>query len=611
MIDFGTWKKAWALLDGRERRYAVLVLFVLIVAAFFSAAMVGSILPFLTVLGDPAVIGSAPLLALAYDAFGFTSTYDFILVLGAMSLGVIALASLAQILRAYAIAVFTSMRVESLSNRLLAAYLGQPYEFFLDQHSGDLGTKILAECQIAVDQFFRPAAEIVAATFSALAVFALVLWMAPLLAIGCLVVLGGIYGMTYYLTRRRIARLAESRFAANKARFRICSEALGGIKHIKILGREQSFLDRFKRPSRDLARAQATTSVTAEVPNFVLQGLAFGGVIALGLYLLEPDAVDAQNAFGGILPLAGLFAFAGQRLIPELQRIYAGFTQMQQGHLAVAAIHRDLIQNRVESAPTGVGQPALGLRRQVELQDVSYRYPNADQAGLSNISLTISAGEKIGVVGATGAGKSTLADLLLGLISPVSGRVVVDGVAITPDNIRGWRASLGYVPQDIFLVDASIRENIALGLPAAEIDQKRVIEACQIAQLRDWVEQELPQGYDTPIGERGVRLSGGQRQRIGIARAVYRNASLLIFDEATSALDNLTEQEVISAVNALPGDKTIVTIAHRLTTVKGCDRILLLDKGELVAQGPWERLMSDNAFFRQFVNGRTDESRQG
>jgi ABC-type multidrug transport system fused ATPase/permease subunit len=422
--------------------------------------------------------------------------------------------------------------------------------------------------------------------------------------LACFAVLGTIYGGIFLFSKRILNRLGDVRLKANKGRYRIATEALGGVKDIKLIGREGSYLERFETPSRQMAWSQVVAQVVGEAPSFVLQGLAFGGMVVLALVLLDPAGIDTGQALGGVLPLLGVFAFAGQRLIPELQRVYHGLTQLQYGKAAVEALHNDLV-----SLETGYSLPAMppitmGLGRSITLDAVYYSYPNADHPGLKDISFSIKAGEKIGVVGSTGAGKTTLADLLLGLITPTNGEIRVDDQRLGPENIRAWQQTVGYVPQDIFLLDATITENIALGVPIDEIDTARVEETARIARLDDFISRELSDGYDTIVGERGVRLSGGQRQRIGIARALYHNADFFVFDEATSALDNLTEREVMSAINALPGDKTILMVAHRLSTVKVCDRIVVLDTGQIVGIGSWAELMETNPAFQKIAMER-------
>ena len=601
MIDLDIWKKAWAILDARERRNAWVVLCIVTIGALASALMVGSVLPFLSVLAEPGRIETVPALAWAYETFGFTSDYSFLIGLGLASFGVIVLTSLMQIIKTWAVARFALMRMHTISHRLLAAYLRQPYAFFLDRHSGEMGTRILAESGQVVNQFFKPAAELIAALLTVAAIVGLLLLTEPLVALVAFAVLGGLYGAVYALSRRALNRFGHVRVAANSARFRIANEALGGIKDIKLLGREGSYVARYAQPSRRMARAIVAVQVISQVPQFVLQAVAFGGIILLCLVFMDAQGLASGTALGGILPVLGLFAFAGQRLMPELSKLYRSLATLQAGAAAVDTIHDDLVGRAGNGTLPKTIPSGLGLSRQLRLEDVSYSYPDAAHAGVRDITLEICAGERIGVVGGTGAGKTTLADIMLGLLAPTNGQIVADGVPVTDSNLRAWQQSVGYVPQDIFLTDASVSENIALGVPPREIDPARVEEAARIAQLDAFIRAELPQGYDTMIGERGVRLSGGQRQRIGIARAMYHDADFVVFDEATSALDTLTEAEVMAAIEALPGEKTVLMIAHRLSTVQRCDRIVLMDHGRIAGLGRWRELEAESPTFRSMV----------
>ena len=464
-----------------------------------------------------------------------------------------------------------------------------------------MGTRILTETQQLASQFLRPAAEAVASIITIIAIVGLLLWAEPLIAVLSFLVLGGTYSLTYWLSRLTLKRLGDVRAQTNSARFRIANEALGGIKDLKLLGRERDYLARYDASSYKMARAITTTQVISMTPKFVLEAIAFGGIVLLCLILLDPQNLASGAGLGDILPVLGLFAFAGQRLMPEMSKLYQSLAQIQASSAAVDIVYRDLIlQANVTELPM-TQNVNLGLSQQLSLEAVSYLYPNASHAGVREVTLTIAAGEKIGIVGGTGAGKTTLADLILGLLKPIRGRLVIDGVTITQDNLRAWQQSVGYVPQDIFLTDATLTENIALGVPPNDINQARVFEAAQIAQIDQFIKSDLPEGYDTKIGERGVRLSGGQRQRIGIARALYQNADLIVFDEATSALDNLTEREVISAIDALPNAKTVLMIAHRLSTVKGCDRIAVMEGGRMVGFATWDALMAENVAFQQIA----------
>lgn len=599
MIEPSTWKKAWALLDLRERRNARIVLGVIIIGALSSAVMVGSVMPFLAVLADPSRIETTPVLAWAYDAFGFSTTHSFLVGLGFASFAVIVLSSAIQVARTWAVARFSMMRIHSISQRLLATYLSQPYTFFLNRHTGEMGPRVLADSEKVVHQFLRPAAEFVGACLTTFAIVVLLFWIEPMVTFVAFTALGGMYGAIYFSTRRFLRHLGQDRLEANHERFRIANESLTGIKDIKLLGRESAYLDRYSGPSMRMANTEVRIAVFTLVPQFALQALAFGGVIVLCLVLIDPAGLESGAAVGGLLPAIGVFAFAGQRLLPELSRLYQSLAQIKAGAASVEAIHEDLVLRNGAKGMSIAPTKSLGLKHTLRLERVSFSYSNADDAGVCDLSLTIRAGEKIGIVGSTGAGKTTLADLILGLLQPDQGEIFADAKPLKQDNLRAWMQSVGYVPQDIFLTDAPIAENIALGVPPNEIDADRVKKAARIAQIDRFVEEELPEGYRTNVGERGVRLSGGQRQRIGIARAMYHDADLIVFDEATSALDNLTEAEVMSAIDALPGDKTVIMIAHRLSTVRTCDRIVVLHRGQIVGFDNWKNLSAENEAFRR------------
>ena len=603
MVDLSGIKKIWSLLDPTERRYAWVVLAVLIVAALSTAFMVGSVVPFLTILSDPSRIHEIGILSWAYEFGGFEGTYPFLVAVGLATLAIILSTSLLQLLRVYVVTRYAQKRVHSLSRRLLALYLRQPYEFFLDRHSSAMSTRILQEAGQAISGYLAPAAHIVASVLTIAALLGLLLWINPAVAVSVFAAFGGIFGLTYLLVRTRLGRLGPLRAAANQERFKSSREVLGGIKDVKLHGRELTYLSRFSAASDRMTRMTITANLISALPTQVIQAIALGSIILICLALLDPAAMDDGSALAELVPLLGVIAFAAQKMMPEFGKVYTHMTQMKFGQAVVELIYDDFHDSLTRQGNLSRVRPEpLGLSRTLELDGVSYRYPNASDQNLTDINLTIRAGERIGIVGSTGAGKTTLADLVLGLLQPTNGVLRVDGVDITDDNLRAWQAGVGYVPQDIFLLDATITENIAFGVAPDQIDVDRVTEVARIAQLDGFVRAELPEGYDTSVGERGVRLSGGQRQRIGIARALYHNADLIVFDEATSALDNATEREVMAAVEALPGDKTVLMIAHRLSTVKKCDRIIVMDKGRAVGIGPWSDLIAHNQAFQKIAD---------
>lgn len=603
------WLRGWSLLDPRERRVAWLVLAIVIAAAVTAAAMVGSILPFLTVLSNPSKIQTVPQLAWVYDRFGFTGTYPFLMALGIATIAMIVIANGMQMLRTYAVARFTMMRMHSLSYRLLSLYLGQPYEFFLAGHTGDMSAKILNESTQVVQNFLRPAAEVISAAITLAMILVVVIWVDPVIAISAIVALGSVFAAIFVLNSQKLTVMGKDRNVANKDRYRVAGEALDGIKDIKLLGGEQVFMNRFMRHSLKMAWSNIGKNVATQVPPYLIQTVVFAGVIVLCLLMLESGAADPAEVMADLIPTLGVMALAAQRLMPELSRLFSNAGLLRFGQAAVDAVYDDLVDRQLAQSLTAENsQEALPLQKTLAMENISYRYPNADRAGLDGISLTIRAGERIGVVGTSGAGKTTLADVMLGLLQPQSGEILVDGTLVTEDLLPAWRRTVGYVPQDIYLMDASVSENIAFGTASGRIDQAQVEAAARLAQLDAFVQSDLPQGYDTPIGERGLRLSGGQRQRIGIARALYRDAGLIVFDEATSALDNVTEQGVMASMDALPGDKTLVMVAHRLTTVRNCDRILVLDQGRVAGFDTWEQLEASNPVFQTLIRQGQDEN---
>lgn len=594
--------RAWSLLRPDEQRRGIITLALMVVSGISAAAMIASIMPFLSVLAQPARIESQPLLAKVHSFFVFKSDYTFLLALGFSSLCMIILSNLIQMGSNYSLTHYTQRCGNLIGYRLFRAYLSQPYAFFLSKNSADLGTQILSESQAVMEHFFQPMGQAIASCCTVVMIVSLLIFVNPAVALIALSVLSASYGLVFHLVRGRLALLGNLRTEANRARFQIANEAFSGIKGVKLEGREGMLIDRFAKPSNQMERSNAGSSLAGSMPNYLIQIVAFGGLILTCMALMTPEELTSGSGIGTILPLIGVFAFAGQKLLPEINNIYRSLTMMRFGASAVDALYADMVLCNGSFVLQNTTQKPLILKEKLEICAVTFRYERNSDAGLSDVSVTIKAGERLGIVGATGAGKTTLVDVMLGLLRPDQGELRVDGVAITEQNLRAWQLGLSYVPQDIFLVDASIAENIAIGETIEQIDYNKLSNATRIARLNHFIENELPLGYKTVVGERGVRLSGGQRQRIALARAIYRDAQVIILDEATSALDNLTEREVIDAIDNLPGDKTVVMIAHRLTTLRGCDRILVLEQGRLVEIGAPEMLAAQGGAFKRLLN---------
>ena len=598
MVDVKTIRMIWALFDTSERRFFWIVVGIVGLSAIGAVAMLLSIMPFLTVLSDPQRIHKSRALSYAYELGGFDNDYDFLMALGAASVTVIVLANMLQLLKIQVIGRFVFMRAYSISTRLLEKYLRQHYIFFLDKHTGELGKQILSESQQVVDLAIRPAIDAFAALITVTFVVSALLYLEPVISLTAFGVIGMIYGSIIYFNRKMTERLGEVRKQANSDSFKYANEAMAGVKELMILGRGRYYLDLFSRPAMAKADSQRRIFQLTMSPQYVIHTIMFAGIIILCLTLMQRADFEGQTGLSEIIPTIGLLAFAGQRMLPELSLLFRSATMLSYAGPAVEAVYKDLVVNDTGEPLPRCAPTPLRLREVLTFESVSVRYPKTERPGLLEISFSIKAGERIGIVGSTGSGKTTLANTMLGLITPTEGRLLVDGRSVTPQTARAWQQAIGYVPQEIFLTDLSVRENIAFGLPKDEIDEDRVIEAARIARIHDFILQNLQDGYDTVVGERGSRLSGGQRQRIGIARALYNQVDLVLFDEATSALDNVTEKEVMRAVDALPGDKTLVMIAHRLATLKGCDRILVLREGKVVGFDTWVALERDCEEFR-------------
>ena len=583
------------LLSPAERRRGYLLLAMITVMALLEVVGVASIMPFMSVLANPEVVETNAHLNAVYNALGFEEPRSFLFFLGWVVFAALVLSTGFKALTTYALVRYTQMRNYTLSKRLVAGYLHQPYDWFLNRHSADLGKSILSEVGQVINGTLIPLMQLIAHGAVVIALVGLLIAVDPWLALVAMASLGGAYALIYLSLRGYLDRIGRDRVVANRERFETVQEAFGGIKEVKVAALEGAMIHRFDGPAKRFAHHQASSQVISLMPQFALQIIAFGGILVLVLYLMA-----ARGGFQQAMPIIALYAFAGYRLMPALQNVYANLSKLRFADAALNTLYNDFTRLGPDSQGSLSRQcpVPLGVNNAIELDHLRYSYPGAERPALRNLTLTIPARTTIGLVGATGSGKTTTVDIILGLLTPGAGTLKVDGTPITVDNVCAWQRNIGYVPQHIYLADDTVAANIAFGQPPERIDQAAVERAARIANLHDFVVSDMPQGYATRVGERGVRLSGGQRQRIGIARALYHDPEVLILDEATSALDNLTEQAVMEAVHNLGHRKTIILIAHRLTTVRECDTIFLLEKGELKGQGSFDELTVANERFR-------------
>jgi ABC-type multidrug transport system fused ATPase/permease subunit len=602
-MKFETWRMAWKMFTRKEQKQTVLALLVMAIAAIAQTVMIGSVLPFLSALSDPAKIHEDLALSSLYKAMGLETDFTFVIALGILTVAVIVMASLIQFLRVLVVARFIFMRVHDLSTRLARSYFKRDYDYFLTRNSADISKRILAETTEVMNSFMVPATELVSGSLVSLSILALLLTVEPTVTIVGACLFTSIYVVIYLLVGKKVSALGHERVKANKERFIAVNEAFNGIKDVKVTGKEDVFFQRLLNASYSLMMTQSKNRVLSESPRTLIQMVFFASVVLACLLLIEPSNFDVQGAspLASIIPTLGLFALAGQKLIPEMQRAYAAITKIAYAGGAIRNVYEEmdlsLLDGYVEKTVS-----KMGFHDSIELADVSYHYTGSETGGLKHISTRIRKGEKIGIVGGTGAGKTTFVDVLLGLLVPSSGSVKVDGIPIAENDARAaWQAGIGYVPQSSFILDASLAENIAFGESLDEIDWEKMKDAARIAQIDTFIETQTQDGYMTPAGDRGTALSGGQRQRIALARALYRGADVLVLDEATSALDPATENEIMSAIEALPETITVIMIAHRLETVKPCDRLLVLKDGKLVEEGSFDKLAQKGGVFSKLA----------
>ncbi|MFU9047885.1 ABC transporter ATP-binding protein [Acinetobacter tibetensis] len=560
--------RLWKTLTQLEKRKFIIVLILTILMAFLETLGVISIMPFLAVLSGPNIIQNDQKFHYFYELLNAQSYTNFIIKLGLVSMALIILSAIFKVIHSYGTSRFVSLQRHYLSTRLLSIYLKQDYEFFIQKNSSELTKNILSQIDQLVDSIIQPIMIIISYGLVIFAMIVLIFMHNPYMAITAFTLFLMVYVLIYLGVRKFLGRIGQEFHYANSERYKACNEVLGGIKDVKINHADQGYLKHFQEQSRIFARHLAANQTVGNVPLLLVEAMGYCAIIGLAIGLV----LNNQN-ISTILPSLGLFGFAAYRMLPAAQNIYRAISSMRFSLDSANKILDDLY------LPTLVDQkqhyPQLRFKHHIELRNVSYAYPSDPHKNvLENFSLVIPCKSSIGIIGKSGSGKSTLMDILLGLLELQQGELLVDGIVINKTNVHSWQNLVGYIPQFIYLADDTIAQNIAFGVPKDNIDMDAVMKAAKAAQIHEFIVNNLKDGYDTFVGECGVMLSGGQRQRIGIARALYKDPQVLFMDEATSALDTETEQAVNEAIQGLSGEKTMVIIAHRQTSIKCCNLIL-------------------------------------
>jgi len=606
----GVFRRIFDVLTPTERRRFLQLMALLFGVGVVEAVGVAGVLPFVAIASDPSLLESQPTLAALAGAI---EPGRFLALSGLALFAVIVIGLAFKAFAFHALFRFTGMRAQALATRLMQGYLGQDYAWFLDRNAAQLGRMLLVETDRVMQRVIVPAARLVANAAIVLAISALLVAVQPVAAAAAAAILGVAYGAVYLAVRGPLRRCGAAQLRAAAERHAVVADAFGGVKELKAQGLERAFLGRFRKPAEAMAQSEAAAMTLTETPRFVVEAVAFGGMLLFAVALLSGGG---QEGLSRAAPLLGLYAAAGVRLFPACQQIFAAAARMRGGAARLEALHATLREvgavapspasvpglDLPASDPAPVRDPAMAPAaaarrwRHVALRDVTFTFPGASRPALDGVSLEIAAGARLALVGESGAGKTTAIDVLLGLLTPQRGALEVDGAALAPDDLAGWRRAIGYAPQTAFIADDTIAANIAFGVSPDKIDQAAVEQAARQAGLHDVV-MALPQGYRTGVGERGARLSGGQRQRIGIARALYRAPSLLLLDEATSALDADTEARVMQAI-AARRDLTVLVVSHHRSAIAWCDEAVVFANGRLAARGPFASLAQDRGILR-------------
>lgn len=591
-------KQLFSLLSPQQVRQFYILQVLIVVMALTELLGIASIAPFMALVGDISMLEKNNFLAELYQMSGLTDPMDFVFYTGLMVLVALTVSTLVSMFTIWKSSLYGARIGIEIADRLYAYYMREDWQFHASGSSAQLTKQVSTEAMRITSGIIQPLMQMNAKVVLAVLISVSILIYNPLIAIVGLVIFALAYFLLYKLVRKKLVSNGRAISQVSTDRFRLMNEGFGGIKDVLLLDRSQDFVERFEESGTVYARAIGLNAGISQVPRYFMELIAFGTMIGLVLLLIKLH----EGNLGVVLPVLAVYALAAFKLLPALQQIYSSVAQIKGSLAAFEAVKEDL--ERSVNSQKHITNETLPIRTELKekitLSDIKFNYPGKSRPAVDGVNMTIPVNSVVGLVGSSGSGKSTLIDLLLGLLTPQSGHLYIDDARITPENKRAWQNTLGFVPQSIFLSEGTIAENIAFGLPVADIDLNQVNKALELASLTDLVAQ-LPNGVNTKVGERGVQLSGGQRQRIGIARALYHEADILVFDEATSALDGITEKVIMDAIHDFSGQKTIIMIAHRLKTVQKCDIIYLMDQGKIIDQGTYQELVGTNSQFKEMA----------
>lgn len=571
-------KAIWRRISPARRRQQWLSLGLMLLGGLAEMISIGAVVPFLAAIIDPERAASLPFLR-SIPGIGGVGAENLVPLTVGLLIAAAVLAAIIRLSLTWFAQKFVLDVGHDISVEVYSRMLHQPYALYISRNTSEL-IGGLGKIQVVIFAVLLPAMQALVAVFVAACIIAMLIAIDPASALVAAGTMGLVYLGVSLAFRKTLKRVATTLATAQTERVKLMQEGLGGIRDILIDQSQAVFESQFRKLDRAFRRAETINVFVAAAPRFVIEGAGIVVIAVIALY--------ASGRPGGImamLPIIGALALGAQRLLPLLQLIYSGWSQFRGASVLLVDVERLL------TAPVSLDQRRQGsetllpFESELRVEGVSFHYAKQDQPALSGIDLVIQKGQRIGLIGTTGSGKSTLIDVIMGLLEPSEGQISVDGAKLGESNRAFWQARIAHVPQTIFLSDSTITSNIAFGEDPGVIDRERVRAAARVAQIDDFI-AGLPNGYETTTGERGIQLSGGQRQRIGIARAIYKEAEVLVLDEATSALDEATEADVMAALSAFGRKLTIIMIAHRLSTLSYCDDLVRLEGGRIVARGP-------------------------
>ena len=580
---FVTLSGLFKILDSKERKSLYVVFLFLFAIGIFEIIGVASIIPIISIMNDPEILNTNKYLInfkKILEMLGVQSTKEVLVLLGVGSFSIIAFSTVLRSYGLYLTTQFIEMRRHEISYKLLSGYLRNDFDFFLNSQSSELAKTVLSEVDRIVAQLVRPIITMVSYTFLLIFILAFLLFVNAKISLTIIFVFGGLYSFLYIAVRKKANYLGEQTVSSNRERFAITMEALNNIKYIKFSNLESYYSERFLKVSHRFSNSVAVQFVLNQIPKYAVELVAFGGVILISIITL----VSAMEVDGEVpstfFPLLSAYALSAYKLQPAVQSIFNGIVSLRYGQVALNNLFQSLNQISAKVYPKAFepGNKKITFNRAIQCKNISFRYSSENPNVIDNLEFEIGRGSSVGIVGTTGSGKSTLINIMLGLLKPTTGKIFVDGTEISESNTKNWQDIIGYVPQNVTLVDASIHENIAFGVDFNDIDFEYAKYCGRVAMLED---NFFTSAHYKNIGDAGSKISGGQRQRIGIARALYKKPKLLVLDEATSGLDPNTEKRLLSAIAELSDDLSILMVTHRYSNLKICDVVFEMRGGKL------------------------------